>query len=199
MSYELRGQFLEVCDCYVLCPCWFEESPDEDECTGLVAWLVDQGQIGGVDVSGLASASLSYHTGHRESGHWQVRFYIDDRASSEQEKALFDAFSGALGGPLAELSRLTGKILGSDRARIQIKSDGKGTTLTIDRAIRARMSPVIGGTNRVTTVADGALSDVLGTPVEVGRSSQYRVDVPDREFDLRGRSATKGRFVYVRS
>jgi hypothetical protein len=33
MAYQMRGQFLEAYDCHVICPCWFEREPDENECT----------------------------------------------------------------------------------------------------------------------------------------------------------------------
>ena len=48
MAYELRGQFLEASDCNVMCPCWFDQDPDENKCTGMVAWYFEQGEIDGV-------------------------------------------------------------------------------------------------------------------------------------------------------
>jgi hypothetical protein len=38
MPYRMNGRFFEACDCYVPCPCWFDDTPDEDECSGLIAW-----------------------------------------------------------------------------------------------------------------------------------------------------------------
>ena len=37
-GYRLVGRFLEACDCYAICPCWIDELPDEDRCTGLYVW-----------------------------------------------------------------------------------------------------------------------------------------------------------------
>jgi hypothetical protein len=56
-SYALRGDFIESCDCFDLCPCWVDDDPDEDHRTGLVVWKLGEGSTigtksGGLDVSG---------------------------------------------------------------------------------------------------------------------------------------------------
>jgi hypothetical protein len=61
----MSGRFFEACDCYVPCPCWFDQGPDEDERTGVVAWQIENGEIDGVDVTGLSVVSVSQHDGHR--------------------------------------------------------------------------------------------------------------------------------------
>src|SRR5918995_1232116 len=63
MTYRMNGRFLEACDCYVPCPCWFDNDPNEDECTGVVAWQIENGEIEGVDVTGLSVISVSQHGG----------------------------------------------------------------------------------------------------------------------------------------
>src|SRR5215217_7686638 len=117
MAYELRGQFLEACDCRVTCPCWFHEQPDDDECAGLVAWHVEWGRIDGVDVSGLTAVSVSHHGGHRAEGHARVALFLDERAGEEQRAALAAAFSGTLGGPLRELAEITRSVEQLEPAR----------------------------------------------------------------------------------
>jgi hypothetical protein len=88
MAYEMRGQFLEACDCHVMCPCWFEQDPDESECTGMVAWYVEQGQVNGVDISGLSAVSVSHHGGHRHGAKARVALFIDEAADEAQAQAL---------------------------------------------------------------------------------------------------------------
>ena len=50
----------------------------------------------------------------------------------------------------------------------------------------------------VITLDDGLLSEVLGTPAEVGESWRFRVGLSSYEIaaDLRGRSTMRGRFSY---
>jgi hypothetical protein len=199
MAYELRGQFLEACDCFVMCPCWFEDDPDEEECTGLIAWYVEAGEVDGVDVSGLTTVSVSHHGGHRRGGRMRVAPYVDERADDDQQKALEKAFTGKGGGPLAELAELTEAVDEVAPAKISFSYDGRQTKLSVGRAARTAMKPLVGATDRVITVADSALADVLGSPAEVGRSSQFKLDVGLDEFDrqLKDRSANRGRFSYL--
>jgi hypothetical protein len=199
MAYELRGQFLEACDCFVMCPCWFQEEPDEDECTGLIAWYVEVGQVDGVDVSGLTTVSVSHHGGHRNGGHMHVALYVDERADDEQQEALARAFTGEAGGPLSELAELTEAVDEVTPAKIAFSNSGGRVKLSVDRAVRTDMKPLVGSTNRVITVADSVLASVLGTPAEVGKSSQFKLDVGKDDFDrdLKGRSANRGRFSYL--
>lgn len=199
MAYELRGQFLEACDCSVMCPCWFEEDPDEGECTGLIAWHVEAGEVDGVDVAGLTTVSVSHHGGHRDGGHARVALYVDERGDDDQRKALGDAFAGKLGGPLSELADITESVEEVTPAQISFGYDGARTAVTVKDAVRTSMAPLVGANHRVITVADSALANVLGSPAEVGKSSQFQLDVGRDELDrnLKDRSANRGRFRYV--
>jgi hypothetical protein len=203
MAYEMRGQFLEACDCRVPCPCWFVQDPDEDECTGAVGWQIEQGQIEGIDVSGLNVANVSFHTGPRGApgAHPKMRIgvFVDQDATIPQFQVLSLAFTGALGGPLEELAQMAVVNPHVDRAAIVFTSDGARTTLSVDNAIAADLTPIVGSTRRITTIADSALATLLGTPGEVGRSSRFAIDLPDQDLRVavEGRSATRGRFAYV--
>jgi hypothetical protein len=198
VAYELRGQFLEACDCSVMCPCWFDESPDENECTGIVAWYVERGKIAGVDVSGLTTVSVSHHGGHRRGGHARVALFVDERADDKQQKALVKAFTGKLGGPLRELAQLTDEVTEVERAKIKFTSDGRSTKLAVGSKVSANMKVLIGETDRVIEVVDSAMAELLGTPAEVGKSSRYRLTLGHHQLDLdvNARSANRGRFAY---
>lgn len=201
MSYTIQGIFLEACDCRVICPCWLDEDPHDDECTGLIAWYVEKGIVDGVDVSNLAVVSLSHHEGHRHSGGQEVVLVIGHDASDEQAAVLESVFSGRLGGPLEELKELSGPDPIIRRAPIRYAQDGKSTTVTIGghgEMGNVEMFPLVGALGRVTTLSDSALALVLGTPTEVGKSSRLQMSVnrAPLETDVRNRSASRGRFSY---
>ena len=198
MAYELRGQFLEACDCHVMCPCWFEEHPDDAECTGLITWLVEAGDIDGVDVSGLSVVSVSYHNGHRKEAHARVALYIDDRATDEHHEALAAAFSGERGGPLGELADITQSVDQVERQPISFTSDGQSMTLQVGETAETEMSVLTGATDRVVTVGDSAFATLLAPVAEVGKSSRFKLDVGSMAFnrDTKDRSANRGRFRY---
>jgi len=201
MSYEIQGLFLEACDCQALCPCWLDEEPDEASCTGLIAWYIEKGQIGGVGVSGLTVVSVSHHEGHRSTGSQEVVLFIEDKASDEQVEALRATFTGSLGGPLEELKELTGGDPIVRRAPIRYTHDGKATILHIGEKgdmVAVDMLPLVGALGRVTTLADSALSLLLGTPAELGKSSRLLISINRAPLDtnLEQRNATRGRFNY---
>jgi hypothetical protein len=196
VAYELRGQFLEACDCRVTCPCWFHEQPDDDECTGLVAWQVEWGRIDGVDVAGLTVVSVSHHGGHRAEGHARVALFIDERAGEEQRAALAAAFSGKLGGPLRELAEITRSVERLEPAPIRFASNGATTSLVVGDVAQTEMTPLTASTERIITVVDGALGNVLSPVAEVGRSNYFWLDIGDARRDDARRSASRGRFQY---
>src|SRR5689334_16638297 len=101
--YTLEGTLIEACSCNVNCPCWIGEDPDLGECYAIVAYGIDRGQIGGLDVSGLALVLVCHIPGNVLAGNWRVVAIIDEQASQEQRTALLDAFTGKLGGPLGDL------------------------------------------------------------------------------------------------
>lgn len=85
----MRGGFLKACDCFVPCPCWFQQEPSEDECTGLMAWQIEQGEIESVDVSGLSVVSVSHHGGQAHgavASRGLSAEYASDRADRRREE-----------------------------------------------------------------------------------------------------------------
>ena len=119
MPDTLRGWFIESCDCESLCPCWIDDEPDDNHCTGLFAWVVEDGSLGDVDVSGARIASVSTHNGRRrapEGGRYSILFV--DVGSVEDREAAFPALERAFrspeGGVLAELAEVNGVVLAGD-------------------------------------------------------------------------------------
>jgi len=197
--YRLLGSFYEACDCYSVCPCWTGNDPDEGQCTGIFAWEIEQGTIDGVDVVGLRAVSVSHHTGFRgDEARQRVVIIVDDTATQRQTDALVAAFTGSLGGPLQQLADLLGELLAVEHAPIALQQQGRLTTLTVGQRLLVEGMTKEGPNGQLMTLTDGKLSNVLGTPVEVGESWRFRVGLAlhGMEIDLRGRSTMRGRFSY---
>jgi hypothetical protein len=198
--YQFSGAFYEACDCFTVCPCWTGGDPDEGQCTGVFAWDIDQGSVDGIDVTGLRAVSVSHHTGFRgEDARQRVVIFIDEAATPKQSEALVAALTGALGGPLQDLAVLMGQLLDTQAANIVIRHEGRFTTLSVGRRILVESVTTEGPNGRHMTLNHGKLSEVLGSPVEIGESWRFRVGLAPygMEMDLRGRSAMKGQFSYV--
>ncbi|MGA5300088.1 DUF1326 domain-containing protein [Nucisporomicrobium flavum] len=197
--YRMTGEFLELCDCYTVCPCWLGLSPDEDACSGAFAWSVEKGVIGDVDVSGRRAVSVSFFTDHRDTGGQEVFLFVDDGADDRQLELLAAAFTGELGGPLGELSTLLGTLYTRERTTIEIQRVGRITSLRAGRQVSGVSTTLLGGDGQVMRLASGRLSEVLGDPAEVGQSATFRADLgPERpSVEVSARSAMRGRFHYV--
>jgi hypothetical protein len=202
LPYAMEGQFLEACDCAVPCPCWFDRDPHEGECTGLLAWHIEQGTIDGVDVSGLTAVSVSSHSGHRaeavKQAKMRIRLFVNAEASDKQQRAVERAFTGALGGPLGELAEMTDAAPGIERAPIAYSTGEGSTRLIVGSAAEAAMSTLVGSTQRVMTIRDSVLATLLGRVGEVGQTDRFALDLADESVsvELKGSSATRGRFSY---
>ena len=182
-GYQLEGSLLEVCSCDVLCPCWIGEDPDQGTCDAVVAYHLDKGTINGVDVSGLSLVGVAHIPGNVLEGNWRQVVYVDDRASDEQADALLDAFSGKLGGPLADLAELVGERVAIERAPIKHEIvDGAGT-LTVGEKVQAAMHPYTGPDGSTTTLNNSVFSTVPGSPAYVAVADTQKIDIPEHGYE----------------
>jgi len=191
-GYQFKGTLLEACDCNVLCPCWIGEDPDGGTCQSVIAYHLDSGTINGVDVSGLTLAAVVFIPGNVLAGNWQQLVFVDDTASDEQTDALVAAFTGALGGPLADLAQLIGERLGLIRAPIAHEvAEGRGKLVIGDGIVVAEMEPFRGADGSITTLQNSIFSTVPGSPAWVGKAARFAVDLPDQgwTYEFSGRNA----------
>jgi len=198
MAYQLEGSLLEVCTCKVICPCWVGEDPDGGQCDGIVAYHVDRGTVDGVDVSGRTFVLLAHIPGNVLKGNWRAVVYLDDKATPQQQEALLNAFTGKLGGPLADQAQLIGEVVAVERAPIDFRVEkGKGT-LKIGDGIEAELEPLQGATG-FTTLNDSIFSNIPGSPAYVSKAPKYRADVPKLGFNinLSGHNAVQGSFRFA--
>ena len=71
------------------------------ECEGILSWVIDDGQAGGVDLSGLPVAICFRYSDDEPGSPWTWILYLDEQASSEQRAALEGIFTGRLQGDAA--------------------------------------------------------------------------------------------------
>ena len=197
-GYQFQGSLLEACNCDVLCPCWIGEDPDNGTCSSVVAYHLDKGTIRGVDVGGLTLASVVFIPGNVLAGNWKQVLFVDDNASDEQMQALVDAFSGAMGGPLADLAQLIGEQLGVMRAPISHEVvEGRGTLRVGDDTVVATMEPYRGPDGSITTLHNSIFSTVPGSPAWVGKAERFAVNMPEQgwTYEFSGRNAIQSDWV----
>ncbi|MBD1853349.1 DUF1326 domain-containing protein [Cyanobacteria bacterium FACHB-502] len=97
-DYWLKGWTSGTCGCSssLGCACWRSSSP----CSQFVAYCIESGSISQIDVSGAILIRLIATAGE------QSTLYLDSSLSFLQQQALVAAFTGRMGGKLANLARL---------------------------------------------------------------------------------------------
>jgi hypothetical protein len=197
MGYKLEGDLLEVCNCDILCPCWVGENPDNGTCDSVMGYNVRSGNIDGIDVSGCTLCFSVHIPGNVLAGNWKVALFVDDEASEEQADALVSAFSGKLGGPLADTASLVGEVVAVERASIKFDvQEGKGTLIIGDVA-ECVMEPYRGPTGQVTTLNESIFTTIPGAPAWVAKASKYvrkAARFGQKDIDLTGHNAIQGSF-----
>ena len=199
MAYNLEGSLLEVCTCKVICPCWVGEDPDGGECEGVMAWHIDRGTVDGVDVSGRTFSIVAHIPGNVLKGNWRCVVYIDDKATPQQEEALMNAFTGKLGGPLADQAQLIGEVVAVERAPVVFQTENGKGTLKIGSGVDCALEPLQGATG-FTTLNDSIFSNIPGSPAYVSKASHYKRNSSQyglKDIDLSGHNAVQGSFRFV--
>ncbi len=198
MAYQLEGRMLEVCTCNTVCPCFVGETPDNGTCDVTVAWHIDKGAVEGVDVAGCTIAAIAHIPGKPLDGNWRAAVYIDDGASKDQETALLNVFTGKLGGPIADVAKLIGEVVGVERTSITFTAqNGKGS-LKIGEAAEAEMEPYVTTDGTIATLSNTLFSGAPGAPALLGTAPHYRAkhDAVGIDVDITGHSAVECSFVF---
>jgi hypothetical protein len=198
-GYRLEGQEVEACDCMTLCPCVLGDDPTHGGCVGILARRITEGEIAGVDVSGLTWLEVFESPENMLNGNIRKLVYVDRDASMEQLEALRDAFQGRLGGPLAELAALDGERVGVYQTDVECQvREGEGKVAATGK-LRAVITPRRSADGTPTKLVDSLFSTIAGEPAWLGKADELTVVIPEHgfQFTFQGRSAIEGAFRFV--
>jgi len=103
VSWRISGTYFESCNCEAICPCRRVNGvpggrSTHGVCTGVLSWLVEEGAVNGVNLSGLPVAVAMTYDDDEPASPWTWILYIDQGASDAQRAGLEAIFSGRLGG-----------------------------------------------------------------------------------------------------
>jgi hypothetical protein len=196
-TYVLQGTLLEACSCRTLCRCWIGEDPDGGSCDAFNAYHIDQGEINGVDVSGLNYVQVLKIPGNvLVPQSWTRVTYVDSKATPEQRQAILDAWHGKLGGPLADLNGLIKENLATYDSPIEHELHGGEGTIAVGDKLHAVMAPYKSAYGTVTTLRDSLFSTIAGAPAYVSKASEHVVNIPEHGmvWTFKDRNAIQGDF-----
>lgn len=149
-AWRVEGQYMETCNCKLLCPCITSNltaTPTDGECKAALAMKIDRGEKDGVQLDGLAFIVMLHAPKAMADGDMTVGLIIDERASDAQAEAIGAIASGAAGGPMAALGPLVGRMAGIEKRPIRFERDGMAYTVVAGELVDQRCSGLPGGAN----------------------------------------------------
>ena len=103
MSWRIRGDYFEACNCDAICPCRRIDGVSGGRsthgiCMGVLSWRIEEGTADGVDLSGQPVALTCRYSDDEPGSPWTWTLFLDEGASGEQREGLEGIFTGRLGG-----------------------------------------------------------------------------------------------------
>ncbi len=199
MAWHVNGTYFENCSCDSVCPCTtsvLTRPADTDRCLLVLAFHVDDGDVDGVDVSGLSLAMVADTPKLMIDGNWRVGVLVDERASPEQAEALGGVFSGQLGGPMAALSPLIGEMMGMEQAPIDYVGDGTRHAVKVGDVVDIEIEDEVHeGMTEPAKLTNIPLP--WNTTVTIAQATRARVSAFGLEFDNTGKNGHAAPFSWA--
>jgi hypothetical protein len=200
MSYSVSGSYFESCNCDPICPCRMSDGipggrSTHGICYGALAWHVEDGGVGSVEVSGLKVALVVRYDDEELGSPWTVVLHVDADGSEEQRKALADVFLGELGGPHVGVLPWVRKMRHVVDVRvnaIELEPDGDGYRLQVGDAVRLRATRRFESEAVVRCGIPGYDEPGLELVAE-----ELKVDDEPFAYELTGNCAFASRFAYA--
>jgi len=164
-------------------------------CYGALAWLVEAGRIGDVDVSGLATALIVRYDDDEPGSPWTIVLHVDATGDESQRNALADVFLGRHGGPQVGVLpwvRKMSNLVDVRPDRIELVAQGEGYELRIGEAVRASATRPVSSDATVRCVIPG-----YDQPGRELIADELTVDDDPFAWELRDICAFASRFAYA--
>lgn len=198
-SWNLSGDWFDVCKCNIPCPCIFAQTPTYGDCDGVLVYHIKKGQYGEIPLNGLNVLALSYFKGNIWSGNTKVDIavFFDERANKEQRDALNMIFTGKAGGFMAEFAKLIGEVRRIEFAPIKFEiaddlaywsAEIPGKVFAKGEALTGPMTPT---GKRVQTINAPGSEVGPGTVATWGTAVTDEVNAPEVRYQWKrsGRSS----------
>jgi hypothetical protein len=199
MPWSVKGTYFENCPCDVVCPCLMSLPADTERCTVVLAFHIDEGNINGVDVSGLNVAVLADAPQHMEDGNWKLGMFRDAAASKEQAEAVEGVFSGALGGPMAEVFvPMVGERLGTETIAMEYVDDGRRHFIKAGDLLDIEIEDFVseGSPTGEVTMLTGIDHPVAST-LTIARATKSKVNAFGYDLDQQGKNGHSAPFAWT--
>ncbi|MSQ20903.1 MAG: DUF1326 domain-containing protein [Betaproteobacteria bacterium] len=159
-EWRLQGDWWDLCNCAIGCPCVFSSPPTHGFCEGVLTWLIRKGNYGSVRLDGdLAVVLVIHFEGTVFDKNREFGFLIDARANAEQREALTNIFLGKAGGAFAAWADLTLKVDGVEFVKMKVTCDDEKWRVHVPGKVKG-----LGGPFRKYMVPPGDTCRIYNAP-----------------------------------
>ncbi|MBT0956615.1 DUF1326 domain-containing protein [Alphaproteobacteria bacterium KMM 3653] len=190
-DWELNGELFLNCSCDVFCPCVVslgKHPPTEGHCHAWMAIRIDSGHYEGEDLGGLNVGLLVDIPGRMGEGGWKVAAYVDDRSTQRAYNGLLQIFSGKAGGTTGLFTFLVSEIIGAERTKVDIVTEGNRRSIMIGRKIQGEIE-LLEGADKDHPVMISNTKYWMGPDVIAATGLKSKVRDYGRVWDFGGKSA----------
>jgi len=186
MAWQISGQYMETCNCTLLCPCITSNlaaRPTEGDCIAALALHIDKGDKDGVSLDGLNFILMLKSQGPMGAGNMTVGLIVDSAASDEQVQAVGAIASGAAGGPMAMLAPLVGTMAGLERREVRIENHGVTWSATAGELVDEACEGVLNMATPPQVIALDNVSHPINSRLAVAKATRSKMSAFGIEWD----------------
>jgi hypothetical protein len=190
--WKITGELEEACSCSAACPCWFNSKPTKSMCSGSQVLFIEKGRYGNVPLDGLAVANMVQspegQTMMDSFGKWNFSYlYIDERANTEQRKAL------------EAIGKITMPFAGSEKTELRISPitraiEGKEHKIGLGQYGSFHGHLIEGGLGGVTKIVDPPGADPIHHEYMQGRTTVLAYTDAGQNWNFKDSNYMLGRF-----
>lgn len=192
LNWHIQGDWFDVCNCDVGCPCEFGSDPTPGYCEATMGWIIREGYYGETRLDGLSVVTVVRVNGNVLDRNRDLGFILDDRAEGGQRPALEMIFSGNAGGRFAMWGDLTVNPLGLEFAKVTVLHTPDAWSVEVPGRVRGSGRPF-----RKYMVPDKGTCMIINPPrpeagpgvVTVGEGIDLEMDAMGLKFSWPNKSS----------
>jgi len=159
-DWRIAGDWWDLCNCAIGCPCNFGSNPTYGFCEGVLTWLIREGSYGELQFAkDLAVVLIIHWEGNVFEKNREFGFLIDDRAGPEERIALEKIFTGFAGGAFAAWRDLTLSLDGVAFVPMTVTHDAENWRVEVPGMVDG-----LGGPFRKFMVPEGDTCRIYNAP-----------------------------------
>ncbi len=195
--WKLNGKVLIACNCDWGCPCNFNALPTAGKCEGGWTWHVEHGSVDDVALDGLSFSVYANWPGAIHQGNGEALILIDERANTEQQRAIETLIGGKVGGPWGVLGWTWPKVHGPFTAAYDLTFDGVRTRMKCGDYVDVECGPIRNPVNGAESYPGIVLPQgIIVKQADLGATTTFRVS-HGIEYDHSGKYMAVGPFEYA--